>query len=160
MKPITAFYNYTFLILSVLMLVFCVYSLYVKPRSYAIDLVIIDTKSIENLEPKFLKKLDEKTPLPELEPMYESEDDETTSCGGWSKRIVFNAVELPTKDLLNKVDKAIDSIRSNDLQRRVHINIVLTQETSYETFIDILDLFAKKNSMIYGLHKNEVFWIE
>ena len=58
MKPKILLYNYTFLILSVLMLVFCVYSLYAKPRSYAIDLVIIDTKSIENLEPKFLKKLD------------------------------------------------------------------------------------------------------
>ena len=160
MKPITAFYNYTFLILSVLMLVFCVYSLYAKPRSYAIDLVIIDTKSIENLEPKFLKKLDEETPLPAPEPMYESEDDETTSCGGWSKRIVFNTVELPTKDLLNKVDKAIDSIRSNDLQRRVHINIVLTQETSYQTFIDILDLFEEKNTRVYGVHKEMIFWIE
>lgn len=110
------------------MLIFCVYSLYAKPISYAIDLIIIDTKPIENLEPEFLKELDEKTPLPEPEGMYESEDDETTSCGGWSKRIVFNTVELPTKDLLNKVDKTIDSIRLNDLERRVHINIVLEKK--------------------------------
>jgi len=142
------------------MLIFCAYNLYSKPIDYAIPFTVIDTNSIAKLEPSFLKKLDEETPLPAPEPKHESEDDETTSCGGSSKSIVFNAVELPTKDLLNKVDKAIDSIRSNDLQRRVHINIVLTKETSYQTFIDILDLFAKKNSMIYGLHKNEVFWIE
>ncbi len=160
MKPITALYNYTFLILSVLMLALCVYSLYTKPTRYAIDLIIIDTKPIENLEPKFLKELDEKTPLPEPEPMYESEDDETTSCGGWSKRIVFNAVELPKNDLLNKIDKTIDSIRLNDLERPVHINIVLDKKIRYQTFIDILDLFEKKNSMIYGVHKDLVYWIE
>lgn len=142
------------------MLMFCVYNLYSKPIDYAIHFTVIDTKSIAKFEPSFLKKLDEEVPLPAPEPMYESGDDKTTSCGGWSKRIVFNAVELPKKDLLNKVDKTIDSIRLNDLQRYVQINIVLTQETSYQTFIDILDLFAKKNSMVYGLHKNEVFWIE
>ena len=160
MKPITAFYNYTFLILSVLMLVFCVYSLNAKPRSYAIDLIIIDTKPIENLEPKFLKKLDEKTPLPEPEPMYESEDNGIISCGGLSERIVFNAVELSKKELLQKVNKTIDSIRLNDLERRVHINIVLDKKTPYQTFIDFLDLFYKKNSRIYGLHKETIFWIE
>lgn len=160
MKPTIAFYNYTFLIFSILMLIFCVYSLYAKPTIYAIDLIIIDTKPIENLEPKFLKKLDEETPLPEPEPMYESKDDETTSCGGWSKRIVFNAVELPKKDLLNKVDKTIDSIRLNDLAGRVHINIVLSKETSYQTFIDVLDLFEEKNTRVYGVHKEVIFWIE
>jgi len=159
MKPKVPFYNYTFLILSVLMLIFCVYSLYVKPIDYAIYFTVIDTKAIAKLEPSFLKKLDEETPLPE-EPMYESADDETTSCGGWSKRIVFSTDELPKKDLLNKVDKTIDSIRLNDLERRVHINIVLDKKTPYQTFIDVLDLFTKKNSMIYGLHKNEIFWIE
>ena len=142
------------------MLVFCVYSLYSKPIDYAINFMVIDTKSIAKFEPDFLKKLDEETPLPEPEPMYESENDETTSCGGWSKRIVFNAAELSKKDLLTKVDKTIDSIRLNDLERRVHINIVLDKKALYQTFIDILDLFAKKNSMVYGLHKNEVFWIE
>jgi len=91
--------------------------------------------------------------------MYESENDEIV-CGGWSDRIVFNTDELPKKDLLNKVDKTIDSIRLNDLERRVHINIVLNKETRYQTFIDVLDLFTKKNSMIYGLHKDQVFWIE
>lgn len=142
------------------MLVFCVYSLYAKPTNYAIDLTIIDTKPIKDLEPYFFKELDEKTPLPEPEPMYESEDDETTSCGGWSKRIVFNAAELSNKDLLKKVNKTIDSIRLNDLERRVHINIVLDKKTSYQTFIDILDLFEKKNSMIYGIHKDLVYWVE
>lgn len=160
MKPKILIYNYTFLILSVLILIFCVYNLYSKPIDYAITFTVIDTNSIAKLEPSFLKKLDEETPLPAPEPMYSSESDEINSCGGWSKRIVFNAVELPTKDLLNKVDKTIDSIRLNDLERRAHINIVLDKKTPYPTFIDILDLFAKKNSMVYGLHKDEVFWIE
>lgn len=160
MKPKIPFYNYTFLTLSILMLVFCVYSLYSKHIDYAIDFTVIDTKSTAKLEPSFLKKLDEETPLPEPEPMYESEDAETTSCGGWSERIVFNTNEFSKTELLQKVDKTIDSIRLNDLERRVHINIVLNKETSYQRFIDILDLFTKKNSMIYGVHKNEVFWIE
>ena len=160
MKPITTLYNYTFLILSVLMLVFCVYSLYSKPVDNAIDFTVIDTKSIAKLEPSFLKKLDEETPLPEPEPMYESEDNEIIGCGSWSERIVFNADELSKKDLLTKVDKTIDSIRLNDLERRVHINIVLSKEASYQTFIDVLDLFYKKNSMIYGVHKDLVYWIE
>ena len=160
MKPITAFYNYIFLILSVLVLAFCVYSLYVKPVDNAIDFTVIDTKSIAKLEPSFLKKLDEEIPLPKPEPMYESEDNGTISCGGWNKRIVFNAVKLSNKDLLQKVDKIIDSIRLNDLERRVHINIALDKKTSYQTFIDILDLFEKKNSMIYGVHRDLVYWIE
>ncbi|SFO21920.1 hypothetical protein SAMN05421741_12716 [Paenimyroides ummariense] len=160
MKQVVSFYNYTFLILSVLMLVFCVYSLYSKPVDNAIDFTVIDTKSIAKLEPSFLKKLDEEIPLPEPEPMYESEDNGTIICGGWSERIVFNAVKLSNKDLLQKVDKIIDSIRLNDLERRVHINIVSSKETPYQTFIDVLDLFYKKNSRIYGLHKETIFWIE
>lgn len=110
------------------MLIFCAYNLYSKPLDYAITFTVIDTKSIAKLEPSFLKELDKEIPLPAPAPMYESEDDETTSCGGWSKRIVFNAVELPTKDLLNKVDKTIDSIRLNDLERLAHINIVLDKK--------------------------------
>lgn len=160
MKQVVSFYNYTFLILSVLMLVFCVYSLYSKPVDNAIDFIIRDTKQIKSLEPKFLKEYDEQTPFPEPEPMYESEDNGTISCGGWSERIVFNAVKLSKKDLLNKVNKTIDSIRFNDLEQRAHINIVLDKKTSYQTFIDILDLFEKKNSMIYGIHKDIVYWIE
>ncbi|WP_150009774.1 hypothetical protein [Paenimyroides baculatum] len=70
MKPKILLYNYTFLILSVLMLILCAYNLYSKPLDYAIDLIVIDTNSIAKLEPSFLKKLDEETPLPELEPMY------------------------------------------------------------------------------------------
>lgn len=142
------------------MLMFCVYNLYSKPIDYAIDLIVIDTKSIAKLEPSFLKKLDEETPLPAPEPMYSSESDGMNSCGGWSKRIVLNVEDFSKKELLDTVDRTIDSIRLNDLERRVHINIVLTQETSYQTFIDILDLFAMKNSRVYGLHKSEVFWIE
>ena len=160
MKTKISFYNYTFLILSILMLVFCVYSLYSKPIDYAIDFMVIDTKSNAKFEPNFLKKLDEETPLPEPEPMYESEDAETTSCGGWSERVVFNTNELSKTDLLKKVDKTIDSIRLHDLERRVHINIVLNKDTSYQTFINVLDLFDKKNSMIFGLHKETIFWIE
>ena len=143
MKSKMLLYNYTFLILSVLMLIFCAYNLYSKPLDYAITFTVIDTKSIAKLEPSFLKELDKEIPLPAPAPMYESEDDETTSCGGWSKRIVFNAVELPTKDLLNKVDKTIDSIRLNDLERLTHINIVLDKK-NYQSFIDILDFFKKK----------------
>ena len=142
------------------MLVFCVYSLYSKPIDYAIDFMVIDTKSNAKFEPDFLKKLDEETPLPEPEPMYESEDAETTSCGGWSERIVFNTNELSKTDLLKKDDKTIDSIRLHDLERRVHINIVLNKDTSYQTFIDVLDLFDKKNSRVFGLHKETIFWIE
>ena len=139
---------------------FCVYSLYAEPTSYAIDLMIIDTKAIENLEPSFLKKLDKETPLPAPAPMYSSESDEINSCGDWSKRIVLSVEDFSKKELLDTVDKTIDSIRLNDLERRVHINIVLTQETSYQTFIDILDLFAKKNTRVYGVHKEMIFWIE
>lgn len=160
MKTKISFYNYTFLILSILMLVFCVYSLYSKPIDYTIDFMAIDKKSNAKFEPDFLKKLDEETPLPEPEPMYESEDAETTSCGGWSERIVFNTNELSKTDLLKKVDKTIDSIRLHDLERRVHINIVLNKDTSYQTFINVLDLFDKKNSRIFGLHKETIFWIE
>lgn len=160
MKTKISFYNYTFLILSVLMLVFCVYSLHSKPVDNAIDFTVIDTKSIAKFEPDFLKKLDEETPLPEPEPMYESEDAETTSCGGWSERVVFNTNELSKTDLLKKVDKTIDSIRLYDLERRVHINIVLNKDTSYQTFINVLDLFDKKNSRVFGLHKETIFWIE
>lgn len=160
MKQVVSFYNYTFLILSVLMLVFCVYSLYSKPADNAIDFTVIDTKSIAKLEPKFLKEYDEKTPLPAPEPMYESEDEDIISCGGWSDRIIFKTDEFSKFDLVKKVDKTIDSIRLNDLERRVHINIVLSKETPYQTFIDVLDLFYKKNSRIYGLHKETIFWIE
>lgn len=160
MKTKISFYNYTFLILSILMLVFCVYSLYSKPIDYTIDFMVIDTKSNAKFEPDFLKKLDEETPLPEPEPMYESEDAETTSCRGWSERVVFNTNELSKTDLLKKVDKTIDSIRLHDLERRVHIDIVLNKGTSYQTFINVLDLFDKKNSMIFGLHKETIFWIE
>lgn len=160
MKTKISFYNYTFLILSILMLVFCVYSLYSKPIDYTINFMVIDTKSNAKFEPDFLKKLDEETPLPEPEPMYESEDAETTSCGGWSERVVFNTNELSKTDLLKKVDKTIDSIRLHDLERRVHINIVLNKDTSYQTFINVLDLFDKKNSRIFGLHKETIFWIE
>ncbi len=160
MKTKISFYNYTFLILSVLMLVFCVYSLYSKPIDYAIDFMVIDTKSIAKFEPDFLKKLDEETPLPAPEPMYESEDKDIIVSGGWSERVVFNTNELSKTDLLKKVDKTIDSIILNDLERRVHINIVLNKDTSYQTFINVLDLFDKKNSMIFGLHKETIFWIE
>ena len=160
MKTKISFYNYTFLILSILMLVFCVYSLYSKPIYYAINFMVIDTKSNAKFEPDFLKKLDEETPLPAPEPMYESEDAETTSCGGWSERIVFNTNELSKTDLLKKVDKTIDSIRLHDLERRVHINIVLNKDTSYQTFINVLDLFDKKNSRVFWLHKETIFWIE
>lgn len=160
MKTKISFYNYTFLILSILMLVFCVYSLYSKPIDYAIDFMVIDTKSNAKFEPDFLKKLDEETPLPEPEPMYESEDEDIIVCGGWSERVVFNTNELSKTDLLKKVDKTIDSIRLHDLERRVHINIVLNKDTSYQTFINVLDLFDKKNSRIFGLHKETIFWIE
>ena len=160
MKTKISFYNYTFLILSVLMLVFCVYSLYSKPIDYAIDFMVIDTKSNAKFEPDFLNKLDEETPLPAPEPMYESEDEDIIVCGGWSERVVFNTNELSKTDLLKKVDKTIDSIRLHDLERRVHINIVLNKDTSYQTFIDVLDLFDKKNSMVFGLHKETIFWIE
>lgn len=160
MKTKISFYNYTFLILSILMLVFCVYSLYSKPIDYAINFMVIDTKSNAKFEPDFLKKLDEETPLPEPEPMYESEDEDIIVCGGWSERVVFNTNELSKTDLLKKVDKTIDSIRLHDLERRVHINIVLNKDTSYQTFINVLDLFDKKNSMIFGLHKETIFWIE
>lgn len=135
MKSKMLLYNYTFLILSVLMLIFCAYNLYSKPLDYAITFTVIDTKSIAKLEPSFLKELDKEIPLPAPAPMYESEDDETTSCGGWSKRIVFNAVELPTKDLLNKVDKTIDSIRLNDLERLAHINIVLDKKKTTKALL-------------------------
>ena len=142
------------------MLVFCVYSLYSKPIDYAINFMVIDTKSNAKFEPDFLKKLDEETPLPEPEPMYESEDEDIIVCGGWSERVVFNTNELSKTDLLKKVDKTIDSIRLHDLDRRVHINIVLNKDTSYQTFINVLDLFDKKNSRIFGLHKETIFWIE
>lgn len=160
MKPKIPFYNYTFLTLSVLMIVFCVYNLYAKPVDYAIDFTVIDTKSIAKLEPDFFENLDEETPLPAPEPMYESEDEETTDCGGWNYRIILNTDEFSKTDLLKKVDKTIDSIRLNDLERRVNINIVLNEEITYRTFIDILDLFDKKNSRVYGLHKETIFWIE
>ena len=160
MKTKISFYNYTFLILSILMLVFCVYSLYSKPIDYAINFMVIDTKSNAKFEPDFFKKLDEETLLPALEPMYESEDEDIIVCGGWSERVVFNTNELSKTDLLKKVDKTIDSIRLHDLDRRVHINIVLNKDTSYQTFINVLDLFDKKNSRIFGLHKETIFWIE
>jgi len=48
----------------------------------------------------------------------------------------------------------------NDLERHVHINIVLDKKTPYQTFIDILDLFEEKNTRVYGLHKKMIFWIE
>ena len=142
------------------MLIFCVYWVLVKPSYYCHDFHLYDTEAIASLEPKFLKDL--KNELPEIEiPMYVSEDDNTIIvCGGWSERIVLSVEYFSKKELLDTVDKTIDSIRVNNLERHVHINIVLSKETSYQTFIDILDLFAKKNSMIYGLHKNEVFWIE
>lgn len=99
MNPKILLYNYTFLILSVLMLIFCAYNLYSKPLYYAIDFTIINTNSIAKLEPSFLKKLDEEIPLPAPEPMYSSESDEITSCGGWSERIVLSVDKFSKKEL-------------------------------------------------------------
>jgi len=140
------------------MLVFCVYNLSAKPTDYVVDFMVIDTKSIAELEPSFLK-LDEETPLPAPEPMYESEN-ERIICSGWSDRIILNTHEFSKTDLLKKVSKTIDSIRFNDLERRAHINVVIDKETSYQTFIDILDLFESKNSRVFGLNKETIFWIE
>jgi len=142
------------------MLILSLYKVSAVKDVYGKDLVVYDTKPIKKLEPQFLKKLDVETELPEPEPMYESEDDEITGCGGWSDRIIFNTDEFSKTDLLKKVEKNIDSIKFNNLERRVHINIILNKQTSYQTFIDILDLFDKKNSRLFGLHKETIFWIE
>ena len=62
--------------------------------------------------------------------------------------------------LLNTIEKTIDSIKSTNSERRISIQIFLDKHTSYQTFIDILDLFEKKQSKLYGVAKNTVFWVE
>ena len=150
------FYNYTFLILSILILVCCIYKIFLKQENYGWDLVVYDTKPIAGLEPEFLKDIE--NPL-EPEPIPFSEDNEITNCYP-GKEIIFSAYELPNQILLNTIEKTIDSIKLNNLERRVSIQIVLDKYTSYQTFIDILDLFEKKQSKLYGVAKNTVFWVE
>ncbi|WKW45455.1 hypothetical protein P3875_06600 [Myroides sp. JBRI-B21084] len=160
MKVNSFIYKYSFLTLSVLLLIFCVYRLYVIPNNYGINFTVIDTNSNLSLEPIFLKEIDKITPLPGPEPMYVSLNDDTTGCGGWRDQVVLKANELSLQDLLKKVDKTIDSIRLHDLQRKVNLEIKFSNNTKYQTFISILDLFEHKNSMIYGLHKENIYWIE
>src|SRR5690554_8038382 len=150
------FYNYIFLILSVLILICCIYKIFLKQENYGWNLVVYDTKPIAGLEPEFLKDIE--NPL-ELEPIPFLEDNEITNCY-LGKEITFSTCELPNQILLNTIEKTIDSIKWNNLERHVSIQIVLDKHTSYQTFIDILDLFEKKQSKLYGVAKNTVFWVE
>src|SRR5690554_4370019 len=138
------FYNYTFLILSILILVCCIYKIFLKQENYSWDVVVYDTKPVAGLEPEFLKDIE--NPL-EPEPIPFSEDNEITKCYH-GKEIIFSVYELPNQILLNTIEKTIDSIKLNNLERRVSIQIVLDKHTSYQTFIDIW-ICLKRNKVNY-----------
>lgn len=138
------------------MLILCVYKVFVVKDIYGKELVVYDTKPIEKLEPNFLKGID--NPL-EPEPMF-FEDEDIANCGGYIKSVTLNIDKLSNYILLSKINTTIDSIRSSNLERRVNIKVVLRKETPYQTFIDVLDIFETKQSVLYGVAKDTLFWIE
>ncbi|HUH26253.1 MAG TPA: hypothetical protein VLY87_06470 [Flavobacterium sp.] len=150
------FYTYIFLILSVLLLG-CLYKSVVIDEVYGRDFYVYDTKSIESEEPEYLKEIDDP-----LEPMsiFWDKDDVTIWCPvDYVQTITINVDDFSNQKLLNTIDKTIDSVKFNNL-KNTNIHIVLNKQTSYQTFIDILDVFDKKQSLLYGVVKDTVFWIE
>ena len=138
------------------MLILCVCKVFVVKDIYGKELVVYDTKPIEKLEPNFLKGIEDHL---ELEPIF-LDDKNTIICGGYSESVMINIDAFLNNTSLNKIGKTIDSIRSHNLERRVNIKVVLRKETPYQTFIDVLDIFETKQSMLYGVEKDTLFWIE
>lgn len=113
-------------------------------------------------------ELNENLPEPEhyqpseiLLPKYRSDENSViTDCwADFSKVIVIDANTVASNQLLKSIETTIDSINKNDLK---YVNIEIKydeQKLSYQKFIDILDLFEEKNSMLYGVYKDDIFWI-
>ena len=154
--------NYSLIIIVLLLSLFvlCLVKLKFQSQLYYVDFVLNDLNAKEDFKPDFLKKMEASKNLPE-EPKYRS-DEESTITDCWadlSKVVVIDANKIAPNQLVRTVETTIDSIKQNNLN---YVNIEIKYDgnkLSYQSFIDILDLLEKKNSMLYGVHKDVIYWI-
>lgn len=154
MISFTKTYNYFLVGLLLILLGYCVSKTFDKKQLYYHDFTIMDTKPNPNKEPCFLKDLEQ---LPEPEPMYGS--DEENNCYSSKEAVVIETKNDTSQNIIKTISKKIDSLKVNNIK---HVNIEIKcdlNKLSYQFFIDILDLFEKKDAKIYGVHKDVIFWI-
>lgn len=154
------YYSFLIFIILVGLVAYCFLKREQLRQFYYVDFVLNDLNADLNAMPDFLKKLEALGKLPE-EPQYRSDENSViTDCwGGFSKVVVIDANKVASNQLLKSIGTTIDSINKNDLK---YVNIEIKYDEnklSYQTFIDILDLFEEKNSMLYGVYKDDIFWI-
>lgn len=154
------YYSFFIFIILVGLFTYCFIKREQLRQFYYVDFVLHDLNTDENTKPDFLKKLEASGEFPE-EPKYRSDENSViTDCwADFSKVIVIDANTVASNQLLKSIETTIDSINKNDLK---YVNIEIKYDEnklSYQTFIDILDLFEEKNSMLYGVYKDDIFWI-
>lgn len=154
------YYSFLVFIILVGLVAYCFLKREQLRQFYYVDFVLNDLNADLNAKPDFLKKLEALGKLPE-EPQYRSDENSViTDCwADFSKVIVIDANTVASNQLLKSIGTTIDSINKNDLK---YVNIEIKYDEnklSYQTFIDILDLFEEKNSMLYGVYKDDIFWI-
>lgn len=154
------YYSFLIFIILVGLVAYCFLKREQLRQFYYVDFVLNDLNADLNAMPDFLKKLEALGKLPE-EPQYRSDENSViTDCwADFSKVIVIDANTVASNQLLKSIGTTIDSINKNDLK---YVNIEIKYDEnklSYQTFIDILDLFEEKNSMLYGVYKDDIFWI-
>ena len=145
------FNRYIFFVISMVLLMVA----WIENSKYQIlytrDFAIYDTKPDPALEPLFLKNKD----FPEMpEPITFSEDD---GCIGYREEKILAYAITPHNVLLKQLGNAIDSLQLNKITYR-SIKIVLNKKTTYQNVIDILDLFDRKQSKIYAVVKDSIYW--
>lgn len=164
------YYSFFIFIILVGVFTYCFIKREQLRQFYYVDFVLDDLNADKNAKPDFLKKLELNENLPEPEyyqpsdillPNYRSDENSViTDCwADFSKVVVIDANKAASNQLIKSIETTIDSINKNDLK---YVNIEIKydeKKLSYQTFIDILDLFEKKDTKIYGLHKNVIFWI-
>ncbi len=153
MISFTKTYNYFLAGLLLILLGYCVSKTFEKNQLYYHDFTIMDTKPNLNKEPYFLKDLEE---LPEPEPYC---SDEESNCYSSKEAVVIETKNYMSQNLIEAISRKIDSLKVNNIK---HVNIEIKcdlNEFTYQSFIDILDLFEKKDAKIYGVHKDVIFWI-
>lgn len=164
--------NYSLIIIVLLLSLFvlCLVKLKFQSQLYYVDFVLNDLNAEDAFKPDFLKKMEASENLSECEiyqpieiilPRYKSDEESTiTDCwADFSKVIVIDANKIASNQLLLTVETTIDSIKQNNLN---YVNIEIKYDGNklyYQSFIDILDLLEKKNSMLYGVHKDVIYWI-
>ena len=153
MISLTKTYNYFLAGLLLILLGCIVLKRVTEKQLYYHDFTIMDTKPNLNKEPYFLKDLEE---LPEPEPYGSNKEN---NCYSSKEAIVVETKNDTAQNLIEAISRKIDSLKVNNIK---HVNIEIKcdlNEFTYQSFIYILDLFEKKDTKIYGVHKDVIFWI-